>query len=289
MEDIEQIQARLNNIRAVEPILEALRTIAIGNWQLALRQQDRLREYRRHLLEVLPALLPYLTSPPRMPLTGTAAGGRIAVLVIGSERGLCGSFNAALVTRTAEYLRARQQAHEQVELWALGARLVRLIRRRKWKLAWSGALSITALPSFSIAWELSRRWLTDYEARRLDAVDLIYNAYHKAGVYTPVVVRLCPPTLPAEVQAQSWPPPIVETPPLSLYARVIEQWTILQLYQVLLESAASEHSARFQLMEAATQNAERLIAELNQLVQSARKHAITQEVQQLAVGAGLVL
>lgn len=298
MEDIERIQSRLDNMRTVEPILDALQTISIGNWQLALRQQGRLREYRDRLHAVLSALTPHLMSSRRkggllrhrqwFAMTDTTPDRRIAVLIVGSERGLCGSFNAALMARAGDHVRALRQDNCQVELLALGARLVRLIRRREWELAWSGPLSVTSLPPFSIAWELSRCWLADYEAHRLDAVDLVYNAYHKPGVYAPAVVRLLPPKLPPVVSEPAWPPPIVETDPLRLYARAIEQWAALHLYQVLLESAASEHSTRFQLMEAATQNAERLIAELTELVQSARKQAITQEMQELAVGAGLI-
>jgi len=289
MEDVERVQARLDNIRTVEPILEALRTISIGSWQTALKQQNRLREYEERLRAVLPALLPYLPASRRHRLpTIAAALERLAVLVIGSERGLCGRFNAALVEAAGDYVQTRTQDGCQVELLALGGRLVRLLRRRGWELTWSGSLSVTSLPSFAIAWELSRRWLAAYEARRLDAVDLIYNAHHRPGVYAPTVVRLLPPELPPVAHEEVWPPPIVETDPLRIYARVIEQWVALNLYRVLLESAASEHSARFQLMESATQNAERLIFELTQLVQSARKQAITREMQVLAVGAGLI-
>ena len=87
---------------------------------------------------------------------------------------------------------------------------------------------------------------------------------------------------------EPWPPPIIETDPLGLYARLIEQWTSASLHGLLLESAAAEHSARFQLLEGATQNAERLIAELTLVVQTARQQAITREMQELATGAGLV-
>ncbi|MDY7039779.1 MAG: F0F1 ATP synthase subunit gamma, partial [Chloroflexota bacterium] len=61
-----------------------------------------------------------------------------------------------------------------------------------------------------------------------------------------------------------------------------------RLYTLLLESAAAEHSARFQLLEGATQNAKQIIAELTLAIQAARQQAITREMQELAAGAGLV-
>jgi len=85
-----------------------------------------------------------------------------------------------------------------------------------------------------------------------------------------------------------WPPPIIETDPHSIYASVVEQLAAVQLYEILLEAAAAEHSTRFQLMETATQNADRLIEELTLITQTARRQAITQELAELAAGAGLI-
>jgi F-type H+-transporting ATPase subunit gamma len=81
---------------------------------------------------------------------------------------------------------------------------------------------------------------------------------------------------------------IIETDPVSLYARVVEQWTVTCLYKLLLESAAAEHAARYELMGAATQHADRLIEELTLAIQTTRQRAITQEMQELAAGAGMV-
>jgi F-type H+-transporting ATPase subunit gamma len=86
----------------------------------------------------------------------------------------------------------------------------------------------------------------------------------------------------------AWPPPIIDTDPLSLYTTVIEQSVAVELYRVLLASSAAEHSMRFQLMESATQNADRLIEELTLIIRTARRQEITQEMQELAAGAGLL-
>ncbi len=142
-----------------------------------------------------------------------------------------------------------------------------------------------------MAFERAREWHALYARGELDAVDVAYNAYQRQGGYKPTVLRLVPPTLPTIAPGAweaIWPPPVVETDPLSLYARIVEQYTALRLYELILESAAAEHSARYHLMEAALQNAGRLIDELTLAVQSARRQSITREMQELAVGAGLV-
>ena len=309
MQDLERAETRLDNIRTVEPILSALRTISLGSWQAALKRKDSVRRYEERLTAMLPALLPHVQShsrhrprrrlltirrtapPPSFPPTGGDERGeaRVVALVIGSERGLCGRFNAAVVERAEQYLAEQTAAGAQVELVALGTRVHRILRRHQQPLAWSGALSVTALPPYRLAFDLTRRWLTRYEERELDAVDLVYNAYRGSARYEPTVARLIPPTLPTpKADALPWPPPIIETDPLSLYARIVEQWATVSLYGLLLDSAAAEHSARFQLLETSTQNIERLIDELTLTVQTARQQAITQEMQELAVGAGLI-
>jgi F-type H+-transporting ATPase subunit gamma len=298
MEELERAQTRLDHIRTVAPILSALRTISLGSWKAALKQSTNVRRYGERLGAILPLLVPHLAASRRVKLPARRArreagpaSNRIVVLVVGSERGLCGRFNAAAVERAERYVAEQEAAGIQVELAALGSRAIRILQRRGRPLAWSGALSVTTLPPYRTALDLTRRWLERYEAHDLDAVDLVHNAYHGTGRYEPTVTRLIPPPLhPQEPGSpgEPWPPPIIETDPLSLYARVVEQQTVLNLYGLLLDSAAAEHSTRFQLMEAATQNADQLIAELTLVVQTARQAEITQEMQELASGAGLI-
>lgn len=301
MEDVERARARLDNIRSVEPILSALRTISLGSWRAALRRRDVVRRYEDRLGAMLPTLLPHIqTSPRRTLLPGRRnrrktppAPARIAVLVIGSERGLCGGFNAMSIKCADRHLAKLSAADAQVELMALGTRARRILQRHRRSLTWAGTLSMVALPPYHLALDLTHQWLARYEERDLDAVDVVYNAYRGTARYTPTVVRLIPPQLPSVEQGGNspygpWPPPIIETDPQGLYARLIEQWTSASLYGLLLNSAAAEHSARFQLLEGATQNAKRLIVELTLAVQTARQQAITREMQDLATSAGLV-
>lgn len=301
MEDLERAQVRLDNIRSVEPILSALRTISLGSWRAALKRREVARRYQERLGSMLPALSPHLRTraqrrrlwPWRAGHSSSPSSGRIAVLVIGSERGLCGAFNAAVVWRAQRHLERVSRAGVQVELMALGSRVARLLRRRQRHLTWSGTLSVTALPPYPLALQLTGQWLHRYKAHELDAVDVVYNAYRGTARYEPTVVRLLPPRLPhpepeGDLSYEPWPPPIIETDPQGLYARLIEQWVSARFYELLLESATAEHSARFQLLEGATQNTERLIAELTLAVQTARKQAITREMQDLAAGAGLI-
>ena len=97
MEEIERIHERLENIKAIEPILSALRTIAGATWRAALKRRRSLEEYASQLGEVLSAIAPFLPPKNRPEDEKTKHDDNEALLVISAERGLCGSFNRTIL------------------------------------------------------------------------------------------------------------------------------------------------------------------------------------------------
>lgn len=298
MADLERIQGRLSNIQNVEPILSALRTISLGSWQAALNRRSRVQAFSLQLMRLLPQLAPHVPQPTsqrfgrRKRKPQITQDSRRVAAVVGSERGLCGRFNAAVVEAFDDYTQELDGTAVALELLALGSRVVRTLRQAGHEPDASITLSLTKLPPFDLAYGLTQTWLRRYEAYEIDAVDLIYNAYQGVGRYGPTVARLIPPEIPHVTlsnTAESRPTPaIIETDPTTLYARVVQHWAAVTLYGYLLDAATAEHSARYTLMEGAAQNTSRLIDELTLALHSARQQAITTEMQELAAGSGLV-
>jgi F-type H+-transporting ATPase subunit gamma len=286
-EGIEEIKTRLSNIRSVEPILGAMRTISLGSWQAALKRKGRVLSYTQELLALSPWLVPLLHTPRRR--TKESSPASTVVAVIGSERGLCGAFNSSLIRYVQSELEQIRENGTQIEVHTLGARVTRMLTRQGQPVARSWSLPMSALPTSGLANELTHTWLQRYESRELDAVRVIYNTYRNSTLHEPVTVQLIPPPLPSPTQASApSPAPFVDTDAIGLYTRLIVLWATTEVYRILLDSASAEHSARYQLMEGATQNSDRLIAELTLALQMARQHAITSEMQELAAGAGLL-
>lgn len=287
MAELERITVRLENIQAVEPMLGALRTIALGSRLLALNKRYTVQQYQQALQLILALVSSHLYNYSIQQETRQTIKN-LALLVIGSERGLCGAFNDTVVAYAEQILTDYTTAGTRVMLMTLGKQAQRALRRRGHLSVWTGQLSATALPSFQLASQLTSQWLRDYEEYKLDAVEVLYNAYRGVTRYEPTTVRMLPPTLPPlAIEKPEWPP-IIETDPLMLCVRVVELWLSAMLYSIMLESAAAEHSARYQLLDGASQNAERLIEELKLFLQVARQEAITAEMQDLASGAGLI-
>jgi len=297
MEDLERVQDRLDRIGSIQPVLAALRTISLASWRLALRQRDRLQLYSDELARAasqLPAQVSQharLQRPADGPEPDRARPIRRTVLVLGSERGLCGRFNVAAVERAEVLLSQELPPGSTVELLALGSRTGRMLSRRGHRPHWTGKLSLTSLPPFELALDLTERWLVRYEEATLDELHLVYNDYSGIGQYQPSVALLVPPANligKGADREEPDPTPIIETDPNSLYRRLVSMLVAARLHEILIRSAAAEHSTRYQLMDGASQNAERIIDELTLAIHGARQQAITREMQELAAGAGLV-
>ena len=297
MENLERVQARLDRIRAIQPVLTALRTISLASWRMALRMRTSIQPYREHLVRIArhmaihrPQDVPLRLDPGNSDDTRSSAR-RLAVLVLGSERGLCGRYNAAAVERAEEHLAQKIPAGVQVELMALGSRIGRILERRDHSLAWAGKLSLTTLPAFRLAVDMTQDWLERYDRGEVDGVDVVYNEYLDMGHYEPRVTRIVPPPSLGHAHCPSEekePEPIIETDPASLCQHLVEQLTAARFHEVLIVSAAAEHSTRYQLMDGAAENAKRITDELTLAIQAGRQQAITREMQELAAGAGLI-
>ncbi len=288
-EGIEDIRDRLDNIRSVEPLLGAMRTISLGSWQAALRRKGRALSYADRLRDLMPALIPLLGGTRRGRGPEPASPHSALALVIGSERGLCGAYNTTLAEYVDSELARLAEVGMGVELHVLGKRAARALERIRHEASETRSLPMAALPSSDLASELTRGWLEAYEAHALDVVYLIYHAYLNSTAYQPVTLQLIPPPLPSVGEGgRSWPPPYIDTDPVDLFVQVVVLWTTTELYRILLDAAASEHSSRYRLMEGATQNANNLIEELTLALRAARQEAITAEMQELAIGAGLL-
>jgi F-type H+-transporting ATPase subunit gamma len=282
---------RLDTVRAVEPLVSAMRNISMGSWQRALRHRVEVQAHRERLHALLPPVLPHLPRPGRLRTKEVKHSDRIVLIVVGTERGLVGQFNRSLAHRAAQYHADGSARGLRTESWSLGTRLARVLERDGHPASIWHALPGGGLPPYPLALDLTRLLLTDYEAVRLSHADVLFQRQTPGDRYQPTMVRLIPPDLRPDRRAarrQTWPPPIIETDPLGLYARLVEQLIATTLYDCLVESAVAEHALRFQLMEEASQNAAQLIEELTWAMQAARRQAITREMQELVAGAGML-
>lgn len=300
MEDIERIKSRLDNIKSVEPILTALRTIAAGSLRLARSRLEAARLFSDELARVFVGLQPHLpatvlesqepgTQPPHEEVQ------TIGLLVIASERGLCGSFNAIVLEAAERYLEEQRRQGHNVILFTLGQRATAHFQRLGIAPMLSESLPVTTVASLASVQRLHRRLVAMQadenhpQDERFALLYVVYTPYRLREAAEPVMHQILPTRLDFSImEAPSWPPPIIDADPQRMYKRVLQQWSVTELYRCVMESAASEQAARFRVLDGASNNIQRLIEELTLSYHAARQHAITMEILDLVSGAGLL-
>lgn len=277
----EELKNRLENINAIQPLLEALRTISLSNWRFSLKKLALAKIYLKSLFEIYNELATnHNVNQQGKPEAGNQ--NRI-VLAVGSNRGLCGNFNRDIAENLKQLVIGNSERYQVV---VVGERLRKIIERKN--------IPFDRYFPFPNAAELT----PDYArviANQIGLsgnnpdIALLFNAYRGAGKYQTIQSPIFPNEfLKISSRGKSLEGFIFDTPVEEIISLLQEDLYYLSIYYALLLSAAAEHSNRFQLMENASKNADHLSDELFLEVQALRRQKITEEMQELAVGAGLL-
>ncbi|MDK2981948.1 MAG: F-type H+-transporting ATPase subunit gamma [Chloroflexota bacterium] len=268
------IKQRLENLKAIKPMLMSLRTISLSSWRLALKRLENLKTYRRELAGIANQIgaLP----DPQQP----APQAEPCLLVLGSTRGLCGGFNRDLAAYFEEH--AAEIGRPAVAL-LFGEKITKLLGRqidadfRQLEYPRINQLS------FSYVSDL----VTQYSGEGRPC-QVLYNVYHGSGRYKTTLKTIRWQHSAASQSAPSDYGPIIDTDPRELSDYLLRQNNLMELYEMFLSSLAAEHSFRFQIMENAISNTDDLIQELGLMVQVERQKKITSEMRELSISAGLL-
>jgi F-type H+-transporting ATPase subunit gamma len=299
-------RALRRRIRSVESISQVTRTMEMVSTSKLKRAQDRVvgaRPYAQALAETIGDLLsPELAE--RFPLlrqpAPPAKGGpaRAAVLVITSNRGLAGAFNANLIRAAVQRERELVAQGFEVDLLAVGKKGINYFKfiRRPLALA---RLDISDRPSAQHAAELAQPLIARFEAGELASFDVVYAHFKSALTTPPVVERVLPIAVGGAQKAR---PAVAQTPSSQtaqprqanfivkpgadeILGALLPLYVRNMVFRALVETAASEHGARRTAMKNATDNAVEMLDLLRRTYNRARQGQITQELAEIVGGA----
>jgi F-type H+-transporting ATPase subunit gamma len=208
---------------------------------------------------------------------------RVGVVLVTADRGLAGAFNTNLIRRGLRFI--RDEVGVPVEMITVGrkgrdffARYGQDIEAEFTNLGDAPSID-TLRPIIEVATE-------DFVNGKIDAVYLIYTKFVNTLTQTPEVLQILPITTPVEAQAEEQVRDFIFEPdPATVLEALLPRYIEVQVYQAMLESIASEHSARMVAMRAATDNANEFINDLTLSLNKARQAQITREVSEIAAGA----
>jgi F-type H+-transporting ATPase subunit gamma len=207
---------------------------------------------------------------------------RAEIVVVTSDRGLCGAFNANVIKHALAQIAARSQL--QLTLTTAGRKANEFLRRR-FPAAMGADYPQQGWVQYAQAAQIAQRLAQRYAAGEVDEVVLIYSEFVSALTQRPREVRLLPFSLPEQAGEPSALPFEIEPSPEALLEVLVPKALETEVFRALLENQAGEHAARMAAMEAATRNTEELLTSLTLKYNRARQAAITKELVEIVSGA----
>ena len=273
-------------IRSVQNTRKITRTMEMVSTSKLKRAQDRVeaaRPYAERLAGVIGRLLtpelaaryPLLRQPERV--------RRAAVLLLTSNRGLAGAFNANLIRETRGLLARLRSEGAEVELHAAGKKGIGFFRYQGETLR-TAASDISDRPGAADAQRLVDGLMEQFIAGELDAVYVVYAKFNSALSTPPTTMQLLP-VAPPEGGQGGEADYILEPSGDEILGRILPLYVRNSVYRALVETAAAEHGARRTAMKNATDNAGDILETLTRTYNRVRQAAITQEIAEIVGGA----
>jgi F-type H+-transporting ATPase subunit gamma len=284
-------------IRSVDNTRKITRTMEMVSTSKLKRAQDRVvgaRPYAQALADVISDLYsPALAE--RFPLLRQPGGTlrRVGVLLITSNRGLCGAFNSNLIREARRRIEAYEATAAQVDLHLVGKKGATFFKFSKRPVT-SQRIDIGDKPTTAHAAELVAPLMAQFESGRLDAVELVFAKFNSAVSTPPTVVRILPVEgwqvgrleRAARSHRPTFQPSYILKPSADeILSRLLPLYVQNQVYRALVETAAAEHGARRTAMKNATDNAGEMLDILRRTFNRARQAQITQEISEIVGGA----
>jgi len=304
-----ELRRRIKSVQSTRKITKTMELVATSKLK---RAQDRVvaaRPYAAALAEVIGDLYsPELAERfplLRQPRDGTAGSQRVALLLITSNRGLCGAFNANLIREARHRIEELEGQGVTVQLHIVGKKGITFFKFAKRPLA-SQRIDIGDKPTAAHAAELVGPLMAQFEAGALDAVDVVFARFRSAVSTPPTTLRILPITpLGADGGTRLTPDASPGSPGLrpgsvggrpsafyilkpsaeAILAQLLPLYVRNQVYRALVETAAAFLGAQRTAMKNATDNAGEIIELLQRTYNRARQAQITQEIAEIVGGA----
>jgi len=284
MPSLKDIRTRIKSVKNTQKITRAMKLVAAAKLRRAQDNIFALRPYAYRLRETIWEVS-RLTDTTDHPLLQDRDVKRVRLIVLTSDRGLCGGFNMNINRATEAFMKENDSQHEHTELAVVGKKGADYFGNRDVEIVTLYNDVLTS-PSMERATEIGSEAMAAFQDDELDAVYVVYNEF-KNAVTQDVVVEQLLPVVPEEtadtsIQGVEF---TYEPTKTEVLDSVVPLHINVQIYRAILESLASEMGARMTAMDSATNNAGELIDKLTLQFNRARQAAITKELMEIVGGA----
>ena len=295
MANLKELKTRISSVKSTQKITSAMKMVAASRLKRAQEAAEAARPYAERMERMMTSLLdnPGSLEGAGKLLSGTGSDDTHLIVVVTSDRGLCGGFNANISRETRNRLLALTGENKNAKILCIGRK-----GREQLKTEFKNAIVDTyegigkAGVQFEEAQSMAVKIIEMFEAGEFDVCTIIYNKFISAITQEVTLRQIIPVQLAdeddeAETAVETGPSAIYEFEPSEeeILAKLLPSNLNVQVFRALLESSASEHGARMSAMDNATRNAGEMIDDLSITYNRTRQAKITSELIEIISGA----
>jgi F-type H+-transporting ATPase subunit gamma len=296
MQSLQTLRRRIRSIKSTGQITNAMEMVAASKLRRAEQTWNNSLTYFRELRRVMVQMLfsgsnPEEVAAYKSPYLQSNGSGKDCLVVVSSDRGLCGGYNTNIERRAEDFIN-RQDMDRNIVLYCIGQRCVNYFSRRSYSIIGRRVDISSPMPDFFIGEDIISEMESLYLSGKISSLHLLFGRYISRIHQYPHIDKILPLSddllEAAEFRGGSFVPAqyIIEPDFKTLMDKIIPTYVHTVFNVRLLESLTAEHSARMVSMTNATRNCEGMIQELTLQLNKARQASITRELLDIVGGAG---
>jgi F-type H+-transporting ATPase subunit gamma len=278
MATLKIIRKRITSIRNTQQITKAMKMVSAAKLRRAQEAALLARPYADKMNDILNNLSARVSRAAH-PLLATREEKRIQLVLVTSDRGLCGGYNANLV-RAAEAFIRNHGVGKEILLALVGRKGADYYRRRRGETG-ERYLNFLSTPAEELAAVIAEKLISRFIDGETDAVYLIYSHFRSALSQVPTLEKILPVALSEAKETEQLTEYLYEPGAEELLSSLLPKITEIKIQRALLEATASEHGARMTAMDSATTNASKMMGSLTLQMNRARQASITRELMEI--------
>lgn len=282
MANLKEIRNRIGSIKSTMQITSAMKMVSASKLKKAQDAIIAMRPYSSKLTELLQNLSTTLDGEIGGAYTNQREVSKVLLVVVTSNRGLCGGFNSSIVKETIRNIE-ENYSNVSVDIFGLGKKGADVLGKQYNVIETNN--EIFDKLTFANTAEIAEQLMNLFVDGTYDKIEIIYNQFKNAATQIPQVEDFLPIKAVAEGQSNSNTDYIFEPSKEEIILELIPKSLKMQLYKAIRDSFAAEHGARMTAMHKATDNAKELRDELLLTYNKARQAAITNEILEIVGGA----
>lgn len=284
---LKEVRNRIKSVQSTQQITKAMKMVSAAKLRRAQDAITQMRPYAQKLQEMLSNIVSSAEADIKMALAAERPIEKVLVLLVTSDRGLCGGYNSNLIKLTKQLIKEKyptQLAAGNVQILPMGKKGFEHFAKNGFTVVDKYWQIFTGL-SFEKVQEAAQYAMDAFAAKEIDAVELVYSEFKNAATQHYIAEQFLPVKKVAPTEGRKKTDFIFEPNKEVLIEELMPKILNTQLYKAVLDGNASEHGARMTAMDKASENANELLKSLKISYNRARQAAITTELTEIVSGA----